>query len=135
MKPIPELLPFVLISLITCLMWLPYVLARVRIQGLTAALGNPAEWRAQSPQWAIRARMAHANAIENLAVFAPLVLAAAILGISTGATMFASKLFLGARVVHFAVYVAGIPIIRTLAFLAGVAATLIFAFTLISQLT
>lgn len=134
MKPFPELLPFVLVVLITCLMWVPYVIARARVQGLTAALGNPGAWRAQSPQWAIRAQMAHANAIENLAVFAPLVLAAAILGISTSATVFASKLFLGARVTHFAVYVAGIPLIRTLAFLAGVAATLIFAFTLVSEL-
>ena len=34
------------------------------------------------PAWAERASRAHANAIENLAVFAPLVLIAAVIGVS-----------------------------------------------------
>jgi uncharacterized MAPEG superfamily protein len=31
----------------------------------------------------------------------------------------AAKLYLGARLVHYVVYAAGIPVVRTLAFVAG----------------
>ena len=79
------------------------------------------------PAWAQRAKRAHANAVENLAVFAPLVLIAALLGISTPATITAAKVFLIARLVHYVVYTAGIPGVRTLAFLVGFGATAVFA--------
>ncbi|KPA95137.1 MAPEG family protein [Pseudomonas asplenii] len=134
MKLTCELYSFTLVVLATALMWLPYTLARARMQGLASALGNPDPAKPQGPRWAQRARLAHANAIENLAVFAPLVLTAATLGISTPATVMAAKVFLGARLVHFAVYTCGIAGLRTLAFLVGFAATLVFAFTLIGQL-
>lgn len=78
--------------------------------------------------------MAHGNAIENLAVFAPLVLILATIGVSTPNTVFAAKLFLGARLLHFVVYVAGVPVIRTLAFIAGVAATLMLASAFLTQI-
>jgi uncharacterized MAPEG superfamily protein len=65
--------------------------------------------------------------VENLAVFAPLVVVAALIGVSTPATILASKLYLGARLVHYLVYAAGIPVVRTLAFAVGFAATLAIA--------
>lgn len=86
------------------------------------------------PAWAQRAQRAHANAIENLAVFAPLVLVAAAIGVSTAATVFAAKLYLLARIVHYCVYAAGIPVVRTLAFVTGVAATLVFAATVLGHI-
>jgi uncharacterized MAPEG superfamily protein len=66
-------------------------------------------------------------------VFAPLVLVAALIGVSTAATVFAAKLYLLARLVHYVVYAAGIPAIRTLAFVAGVGSTLVFALALLGQ--
>jgi uncharacterized MAPEG superfamily protein len=45
----------------------------------------------------------------------------------------AAKIYLIARVVHYVVYTAGIPVIRTLAFLTGFGATLTFAFTILSS--
>ncbi|QXI26396.1 MAPEG family protein [Pseudomonas vanderleydeniana] len=134
MRPTPELFSLTLISLATALMWLPYICARIRTRGLLATLGNPTMGLPQEPAWAQRARLAHANAIENLAVFAALVLTAALTGISTPATVFAAKLYIVARLAHYLVYTAGIPVLRTLAFFAGVASMLIFAFTLIGQL-
>ncbi|WP_457807337.1 pyridoxal-phosphate dependent enzyme [Burkholderia cepacia] len=56
------------------------MLARITTRGLMAALNNPDPSRPPDPPWAERARSAHANAIENLAVFAPLVLMCAMTG-------------------------------------------------------
>ena len=119
----PELYYMALAALATALMWIPYMLARILTRGPMRTLGNPADPNAPpDPAWAERARRAHTNAVENLAVFAPLVVILALTGASTPATVLASKTYLGARLVHYAVYTAGIPVIRTLAFAAGFAA-------------
>jgi len=124
----PELYYLALISAATLLMWVPYMLARIFTRGVVPTLGNPADPKcAPDPAWAERARRAHANAVENLVVFAPLVIILALEGISTPATVLAAKTYLGARLLHYIVYAAGIPAIRTLAFGAGVAATLVIA--------
>jgi uncharacterized MAPEG superfamily protein len=133
MKLTPELYCLTLTAAATVLMWIPYMLARIMTRGLMAAMANPDPSLAPDPAWAERARRAHANAAENLAVFAPLVLIAALAGISTAATLFAAKLYLGARLVHYVVYAAGIPVVRTLAFAAGFGATLDFAAALLGQ--
>ncbi len=69
--------------------------------------------------------------VENLVVFAPLVIIAALVGATTSGTLFAARLYLGARLIHSLVYAAGIPVIRTLAFIAGWLATLVFAANLL----
>lgn len=129
----PELHLLTLTVIATLLMWIPYMLARIATHGLMAALNNPAPSGPPDPPWAERARRAHANAIENLAVFAPLVLMCAMAGASNPATVFSARLYLGARLVHYVVYAAGIPVVRTIAFLAGFAATLTFAVVLLGH--
>jgi uncharacterized MAPEG superfamily protein len=62
---------------------------------------------------------AHINAVENLVVFAPLVLTARALGFATGATAFACALYFWARLAHVVVYTLGIPVFRTLSFAVG----------------
>lgn len=126
-----ELYFLVLVIIATILMWIPYTVARVLTRGLMPTLANPDPSHPPDPAWAERARRAHTNAIENLAVFAPLVLIAALIDVSTPATIFAAKLYLAARLVHYIVYAAGIPVVRTLAFMAGVGATLVFATSLL----
>ncbi|MGF6771754.1 putative MAPEG superfamily protein [Paraburkholderia sp. GAS199] len=133
MKPTSELYYLTLVAMATILMWIPYTLARVLTRGLMATLGNPDPTLPPDPAWAERARRAHTNAIENLAVFAPLVLVAALIGVSTPSTILAAKLYFGARIVHYLVYAAGIPVIRTLAFMTGVAATIVFAVALLGS--
>lgn len=128
-----ELHSLALVATATVLMWIPYMTARILTRGPWAALADPDPSHAPDPAWAERARRAHANAIENLAVFAPLVLIAAITGVSTPATLLAAKLYLAARLVHYVVYAAGIPVVRTLAFLTGAGATLVFAAALLGQ--
>jgi uncharacterized MAPEG superfamily protein len=127
MKLTPELYFLVLVAFATALMWIPYLIARIGVRGLMQAMGNPDPLQAPEPAWADRARRAHVNAIENLAVFAPLVLVAAFVGVSTPATVLAAKTYFVARLVHYVVYAAGIPVVRTLAFTAGFVATMAFA--------
>ena len=78
-----------------------------------------------------RLRAAHANAGENLAVFAALILTAQILGISTQATALAGSLYLWSRILHAITYTLGVPWLRTLAFVGGFVAQMIVAFQLL----
>jgi uncharacterized MAPEG superfamily protein len=70
---------------------------------------------------------AHRNAVENLVVFATLVLTLRALNISTGATVTACAVFFYARLAHAVVYTLGIPVLRTLAFAVGFAAQAVLA--------
>jgi uncharacterized MAPEG superfamily protein len=109
----------------TLLFWLPYVLNRMVVRGIGGTIANPRSDDAPLAPWAQRAKAAHANAIENLAVFAPAVLAVHVLGLANGATAFAAALYFWSRLAHFVVYTAGVPLARTLAFTGGWVATLI----------
>lgn len=99
-------------------MWIPYILARLADWGLADAVGYP-DPRPAERDWAVRARKAHANHVENLAPFAALVLIAELIGASPALTAFGAGLFFWARLVHYIVYAAGVPWARTLAFAAG----------------
>ena len=116
-----ELIYLAGITLITALMWVPYTTNMILVRGLMDAVGYPDSPKPLAP-WAERMKCAHYNAVENLVVFAALVLTANALQISNDVTIAASMLYFWARVVHFVVYVAKIPVARTLAFVAGVVA-------------
>jgi uncharacterized MAPEG superfamily protein len=88
-----------------------------------AALGNRDDLAEPTP-WAARVRRAHANAVENLVVFAALLLAAQAMGVKADVTAAAGEIYFWARLIHFLAYAAGIVLVRTLAFLGGWIATL-----------
>lgn len=119
------------VCLATALMWIPYILARMATRGIMATMGNPDPSLPADPAWADRAHRAHTNAVENLVLFAPLVIMAAMLGISTPLTVIAAKAYLAARVAHYFIYAAGIPVLRTLAFAVGFLAQLAFVAALL----
>jgi len=103
----------------TGLAWIPYILDRAAVRGLAAAMGNPGpNDKPQSP-WAQRMMAAHANAVENLVLFAPLVLVAHELEISNGVTVTACAVYFWARLAHLVVYTLGIPVLRTLCWTVG----------------
>jgi uncharacterized MAPEG superfamily protein len=98
-----------------------YFVGRMQVAGgMEWMLGNR-DTPLEAPPWVGRAQRAHANLVENLAPFAALVLSAAVAGRANGWTALGAELFLVARIAHFAIYTAGLPGLRTLAFLAGVA--------------
>lgn len=113
-----ELFYLTLTAVLTGLFWVPYILDRVAVWGLTDAVGYPANPKPQSP-WAQRLMKAHHNAVENLVVFAALVLAAHALGVSNSIVASASMIYFWARVVHALAYTFAVPWVRTLAFTVG----------------
>ncbi|MEO8813011.1 MAG: MAPEG family protein [Caulobacteraceae bacterium] len=64
------------------------------------------------------------NHREGLTIFAPLILIAAVAHISNHWTVLGAEIFLIARVIHAILYLAGVPLIRPLAFGAGLIGTL-----------
>jgi len=64
-----ELLYLVFVTTFTAIIWIPYILDRIAVRGLMDAVGYPENPKPQSP-WARRLMAAHANAVENLVVFA-----------------------------------------------------------------
>jgi uncharacterized MAPEG superfamily protein len=121
-----EITSLVLTSTFTALLWVPYMLNRMAVRGIPSTVGYPVDPPPLSP-WAQRLHAAHANAVENLAVFSALVLAAQMLNISTPATVFAGSLYLWSRVAHAVTYTLGVPWLRTLAFMGGFAAQMLVA--------
>jgi uncharacterized MAPEG superfamily protein len=115
----PELLWLTLTVAMTGLFWIPYVLNRIVLSGVTAAMDNPPAEGFRAAPWAARQMCAHKNAVENLVVFAPLVLITQALGISTGVTATACVMYFWARLAHYIIYTLGIPVLRTLSFAAG----------------
>jgi uncharacterized MAPEG superfamily protein len=113
-----ELWYLTLVTALTGLLFLPYVLDRMLSWGLADTVGYPAHPKPQSP-WAQRLMRAHANAVENLVVFATLVLVAQVAGISNAATVTACMVYFWARVVHVVAYALALPWIRTLGFIVG----------------
>jgi uncharacterized MAPEG superfamily protein len=63
--------------------------------------------------WVGRAQRAHLNMLENLVLFAPLVLIADIANRSNAATGLGAQIFFWARLVYAVVYIIGIPWLRT----------------------
>jgi uncharacterized MAPEG superfamily protein len=114
-----ELFWLVLTIAMTGLLWVPYILDRIVVRGLMPAMANPSPSEKPQSPWAQRMMAAHTNAVENLAVFAPLVLTAQALSITTAATAFACAVYFWSRLAHVVVYMLGIPVLRTLAFAAG----------------
>ena len=114
-----ELKWLALTVILTGVLWIPYVLDRAMVRGLMGSMANPSPaLKPQSP-WAQRLQAAHDNAVENLVIFAPLVLILAIQHHSTESTMIACAVYFWARLAHAVVYALGIPVLRTLAFTIG----------------
>ncbi|MDH5540275.1 MAG: MAPEG family protein [Rhizobacter sp.] len=127
-----ELFYLALVTAFTGLLWVPYIIDRVAVRGLLAAVGYPENPKPQSP-WAQRLMKAHANAVENLMVFAPLVLLAHAMGVTGGAIATAAVVYFWARVVHAASYTLAVPWVRTLSFTVGFLAQATVAWQLLSN--
>lgn len=126
-----ELYWLVTTTLMTALLWVPYILNRMREMGIWSALWNPHPDPRPKAQWAERLMRAHANAVENLVVFAPLVLALQVAGTSTAMTASACMVYFIARVAHVILYTFAVPLLRTVAFLIGFFCQMALALTLL----
>lgn len=123
----PELFWLTLTVILTGLLWVPYILNRISVRGLMGSMANPSRTAKAHAEWATRLMFAHDNAVENLVVFAPLVLILAQLDYSTKWTVYATAVYFWARVAHLIVYTMGLPVFRTLAFTVGFLAQAVLA--------
>lgn len=117
--PSDELLFTAWTAAFTGLLWVPIILNRLAEMGAWKALSNPEPDVRPHANWAYRLANAHRNAVENLVVFAPLAISVHILQSGDQLTAVACAVFFAARVAHAAIYTAGIPLLRTIAFAVG----------------
>ena len=126
-----ELYWLVMTILFTALLWLPYILNRLLEQGVFKALWDPEGETATKVGWSRRLMAAHGNAVENLVIFAPLVLIAHALNISTSLTVTAAILYFSSRVAHAILFTFRVPVLRIIAFFGGFIAQMMMVFTLL----
>ena len=104
-----------LTAILTASLWIPYVIA----QALTNGPPKPQNYLDPTPRplppWGKRADRVYVNAVETFAPFAALVIAAHLAG-KADATAFWAVCYFWLRLAHAAVYLAGIPYVRTLIF-------------------
>ena len=121
-----------LTALMTALLWVPYVLNRMTLQGVFGSMGNLSPDEPTPAAWARRAKSAHVVAVENLPIFSTLVLVANAIGVSNPVTTGACAVYFFGMLAHYVVFTLGIPYARTLAYLvAGLGAELTLALSIL----
>ena len=115
----PELMYLVWSAVLTL------ALVVIAVGGATLQVGLPTlagnrEGLPEMTGWAGRAARAHSNMLENLILFAVLVLVAHIVGVHNPMTLLGVQLFFWGRVAHAIVYLAGLPWLRTVAWTVSV---------------
>jgi uncharacterized MAPEG superfamily protein len=117
------------LTMLTCAVGLTILQLLVVIAGamtqapLSVLVGNR-ETPVEGKGWVGRAQRAHRNMLESLLPFAAVVLVAHAAGISNEYTVLGTKLFLYGRIAYTIVYVAGIPWLRTVVWVAALAGML-----------
>jgi uncharacterized MAPEG superfamily protein len=110
-----ELTSLTWVVALTAVLWIPYILNLIMVRGIVDAVGYPEDPKPLAP-WAARMKAAHYNAVENLVVFATLVLILHVAGITNETTVLACQVYFWARLVHFIVYGFAVPWARTLSY-------------------
>jgi uncharacterized MAPEG superfamily protein len=129
----PDLM-YLLLSAILCFVQMLIAATGANQQvGLPALAGN----RESLPEivgWAGRARRAHLNMIENLLLFAVLVLIATVAGKANAMTAMGAMIFFWARLAYAVIYLIGIPWLRTLAWFVSVIGLAMIAWVLLQAM-
>ena len=121
------------LSLLAWSVALAFVQVVTAVQGAMMQVGLPtlAGNREALPEikgWAGRAQRAQRNMVENLVLFAALVLTAVAAGKTNDMTLLGAQIFFWMRLAYAAVYIAGIPWVRTgVWFVSVIGMILIFA--------
>lgn len=124
------------LSLLVWSVALAFVQVVIAASGATMQVGLPvlAGNRDNMPEitgWAGRANRAHRNMLENLLLFAILVLAVQLMGKNSAMTVLGAQLFFWARLAYAGIYLAGIPWLRTGAFAVAVVGMVLIFFQLL----
>jgi len=104
---------------------------RLLLNGIPWAVGNRHDDSVEVPRWADRAQRASNNLAENLPLFAIVVLVVHAVGAGNDTSALGAQIFLGGRLVHAAVFLAGVPVARTLSWAVSVGGIFVVASTLL----
>ena len=108
----PELTLLVWSAILAFVQMLVAVVGAQLQVGLPPLVGNREDLPPMAG-WAGRARRAQLNMLENLVLFAILVLVAQISGKTNAMTLLGCQIFFWARLAYALVYIAGVPWLRT----------------------
>ena len=127
-------LKYLLLSTLLC-----FVQMLIAATGANQAVGLPTlagnrEGLPELTGWAGRARRAHLNMIENLVLFAALVLVATAAGKANAMTAMGAMIFFWGRVAYAVIYVAGITWLRTVAWFVSVIGLALIAIELLKAM-
>ena len=108
-------------GILTVLLWIPYILARIFVWGLPTFLNNYPEGypttQPTPPLWAQRAQAAHENMVETMPAFIAVLVAALLMLQDSGEAIAIvgmwTQVFFFSRIVYTAVFIIGIPYLRT----------------------
>ncbi|WP_077036924.1 MAPEG family protein [Pelomonas sp. KK5] len=126
----PELSYLTWVTCLTGVMWMPYVVDRLKARGMLDAAGYPTDPKPPSA-WSQRLMRAHMNAVENLAIFATLVVVAQLAGVGGPQMLAACQIYFWARLAHAVGCVFAIPWAPTLAFTVAFGAQVVIALELL----
>lgn len=118
-------------AVLCVLLALPYTVGFVFTRGLFVVAGNREDFPAGGG-WIGRSHRAHLNMVENLVPFAALVLAAQAANQADAWTALGAQVFFYSRLAHAIVYTLGVPWLRTLAYLGGVAGMALVLYALVN---
>ena len=124
-----ELRYLIYCGILMLVIWVPYILAELKMTGFFKALGYPDE--RTLPLWGLRLKRAHYNLVESMMPFAIAVAAGEFLNIHNATTAACAMIFFWARVAHPFAQITRIWGTRTLSFAAGMSATAIYLFTIL----
>lgn len=124
-----ELVYLLLTVMLTGVLWIPVVISYVSTRGPLKPVDYKVAPTSPLPDWVNRANRAHLNAVENLAIFAPVVLIAHAAGVSTSITVTSAAIYFYARAAHAVVHITGFSLFmaRTVLFTVAWIAFLAFS--------
>ncbi len=118
----------------TELLTLPPVVARASVPGGVRWIFHNRDTVLEGvAPWGGRAVRAHANMADNLAIYAAVIFLAYATGAANATTALAGTVLLTARVLHAAVYIAGIPYLRTAVFAVAQLSMLVYAWQIVAH--
>jgi len=120
----PELNLLVWAAALTVVQMLVAVQGAFNQLGLARLTSNRDGWP-EITGWGGRAARAHRNMLENLVLFATLVLVAVMAGKTNDMTLLGAQIFIWARLAYAVIFVAGIIWLRTLAWFVSMAGLIV----------
>jgi uncharacterized MAPEG superfamily protein len=130
-----ELFYLLLTAILTGVLWIPVVIGYVLSRGPIKPSDYKVAPTSPLPAWVNRANRAQMNAVENLATFAPVVLIAHAVQLSTSVTVLSAAVYFYARCAHAVVHITGFSLFmaRTVLFTIAWIAFLAFAIELLRK--